>query len=151
MKVKGEGEQGKKFEFRVRVRERRMKESGVREVIEAVNAAKDEIIGEFHKVKPVKSLPMANRRGPKNTKMMKVERKILETYLEIDCHRDISSCTPADAHHIWNLPENKPDFSAAANRTDASRGYPDPVSLCNAVLYWHDKKILKRHSLSISK
>ena len=57
----------------------------------------------------------------------------------------------ADAHHIWNLPENKPEFSAAANRTDASRGYPDPVSLCNAVLYWHDKKILKRHSLSISK
>ena len=43
MKVKGEGEQGKKFEFRVRVRERRMKESGVREVIEAVNAAKDEM------------------------------------------------------------------------------------------------------------
>ena len=42
-----------------------MKESGVREVIEAVNAAKDEIIGEFHKVKPVKSLPMANHRGPR--------------------------------------------------------------------------------------
>ena len=127
------------------------KRSGVKEVIEAVNAAKDEIIGEFHKVKPAKPTPMTTRRGPKNTKMMKVERKILETYLEIDCHRDISSCTPADAHYVWNLPEHKPDFDAAANRTDTRRGYPDPVSLCNAVLYWHDKKILKRHSLSISK
>ena len=85
----------------------RMKESGVREVIEAVNAAKDEIIGEFHKVRPAKPLPTSNRRGPKNTKMMKIERKILETYLEIDCHRDISSCTPADAHHVWNLPEKQ--------------------------------------------
>ena len=129
----------------------RMKESGVKEVIEAVNAAKDEIIGEFHKVKPAKPLPMTNRRGPKNTKMMKIERKILETYLEIDCHRDISSCTPADAHHVWNLPENRDDFNAAASRTDTSRGYPDSVSLSNAVLYWHDKKILKRHALSISK
>ena len=83
--------------------------------------------------------------------MMKIERKILETYLEIDCHRTVASCTPADALYVWNLPENKDLFNSAASRNDSSRGYPDPPSLSNAVLYWHDKKILKRYSLSNSK
>ena len=128
-----------------------MKDADVDKVIKAVKAAKDEIIDEFHQVKPVKPLPPSGRRGPKNTRMMKVERKILEEYLEIDCHRDVSSCTVADAFHAWNLPENKDDFDRAAKRTDESRGYPDPTALCNGVLYWNDKKILKRHDLAISK
>ena len=87
-----------------------------------------------------KAVSAPRRRGPKNTRMMKVERLAVETYLEVDCHRTIDTCSQTDAFVVWNRPENKSAFDAAANRNDICRGYSDYKALCTGVLYWHEKR-----------
>ena len=82
-------------------------------------------------------------RGPKNTRMMKVERKEVECYLEIDCHRTVDSCTPEDCLHVWNLPGNKASFDRAARQNDLTRGYSDYLALYHAVIYYNERKILQ--------
>ena len=93
---------------------------------------------------PKGSASTPKTRGPKNTKMMKIERQTLIDYLEVECHRDVMSCTPADAKFVWERKENKQLFEDAAHRTDDQRGYLDFTVLRNADLYWHDKQLLTR-------
>lgn len=113
-----------------------------------ISAAKDEIIAEIRKDKrgrgrPPKSDKSPQSRGPKNTRMMKVERKEVITYLEIDCHRTVESCTPADCLHVWNRPENKPSFDYAAKQHDATRGYADYNALYAGIVYYREQEILR--------
>ena len=111
-------------------------------------AAKDEIIAEIRKDKRSRGRPKnaasepPRSRGPKNTRMMKVERKEVITYLEIECHRTIDSCTPADCLHVWNRTENKESFDRAAKQQDSTRGYSDYNALYAGIIYYHEKKIL---------
>ena len=115
---------------------------------EHITAAKDEIIAEIRKDKVERGQPSKNtqtisrRRGPQNTRMMKVERREVVTYLEIDCHRTVDSCTPADCLHVWNLPENKSAFDRASHRSDSARGYADYNALYAGVMHYHEKDIL---------
>lgn len=113
-----------------------------------ISAAKDEIIAEIRKDKrgrgrPPKSDKPPQPRGPKNTRMMKVERKEVITYLEIDCHRTVDSCTPADCLHVWNRPENKPSFDYAAKQHDSTRGYADYNALYAGIVYYREQEILR--------
>lgn len=116
-------------------------------IAKTVNQAKGEIIDEFHKVKGKSGRPTTKSgtsRGPKNTQMMKIERQAVEEYLEVECHRPIYTCQQGDAYKVWNMPDNKDAFDAAAIRKDSRRGYPDYIALANAVLYWHEKQVLKK-------
>lgn len=126
-----------------------MNESSLKShITSTITVAKNEIIAEIRsgRGKPGRPSSVAHiKRGPKNTRMMKIERKAVEIYLEVDCHRTIDSCTVNDAYTVWHLPENNVTFSAAAKRNDSSRGYPNWESLCNGVIYWHEQKILKKH------
>ena len=89
--------------------------------------------------------PSARSRGPKNTAMMKFERRAVETYLEVECHRSVGSCTNQDAAHVWNLPENRATFNAAAARKDERRGYPSPTALRNAVAKCFERKKARKN------
>lgn len=93
--------------------------------------------------RPVKSDKSPQPRGPKNTRMMKVERKEVITYLEIDCHRTVDSCTLGDCTYVWNRPENKTIFDRAASAADSTRGYPNPAALCNAIIYHNNLAVLR--------
>lgn len=85
------------------------------------------------------------KRGPQNTRMMKVERAAVVAYLEIEQHRFPDSCTPQDAFIVWNRPENKAIFDAASKRDDKNRGYGDFTSLSIAVVYYAKQAFLKSH------
>ena len=119
------------------------------DIKEHITAAKDEIIAEIRKDKRSRGRPknaaseLPRSRGPKNTRMMKVERKEVITYLEIECHRTIDSCTLSDCTYVWNRPENKTLFNRAATATDSTRGYPNPAALCSAITYHHNLDILR--------
>lgn len=73
------------------------------------------------------------KRGPNDTRMMKIQRATVITYLEVACHRHPSEVTDEDVFHCWNNPENKAAWDAAAKRTDGGRGYKSPHSLCLAI------------------
>lgn len=118
------------------------------ELKDHITAAKEEIIAKCSKDKrgpgrPSKTDKPSQVRGPKNTRMMKVERKEVITYLEIECHRTVDSCTPTDCLHVWNLPENKPSFDYAAKQRDATRGYTDYTALYAGILYYREQEILR--------
>lgn len=85
------------------------------------------------------------KRGPQNTRMMKVERAAVVAYLEVEQHRFPDSCTPQDAFVVWNRPENKDAFDSAAKRNDRSRGYGDYTALSVAVVYYAKQAFLKSH------
>lgn len=99
----------------------------------------------MHQRKPGRPPKNPQKRGPQNTRMMKVERAAVVAYLEVEQHRFPDSCTPQDAMIVWNRPENKAIFDAAAKRNDQYRGYGDFTSLSIAVVYYAKQAFLKSH------
>lgn len=99
----------------------------------SISAAKDEIIDTLS---PARTAPSRQNRGPKNTRFMSMQRTAVRMYVEIECHRHISSVTVADCHHVWHLTENEETWNERAKRNDIRRGYPNTESLRAGVVYW---------------
>lgn len=113
---------------------RKEKTSGETQIIlNHVTAAKDEIIEAFENKRGRPTKTNGTRRGPKDTRMMKIQRTVLVTYVTVERHKAIAEVTLSDAFHVWNLPENKDAWNEAAARRDIRRGYKDYTSLYASV------------------
>jgi len=131
-------------------KETKTKRNDTEKILTHITDSKDEIlkaiqgnpesIGRPHKTKTT--------RGPKETRMMKIQRTALITYIMVEKHKSILDVTLADAYHVWNDAENVDAWNEAAKRKDFRRGYKETSSLYSAVKAIAEKRKLKLSQIS---
>jgi len=125
------------------------KRNDTEKILTHITDSKDEILNAI-RCRPEKiGRPFAQtkaKRGPKDTRMMKIQRTALVVYVTVELHKNILDTTLADAYHVWNDPENVDAWNEAAKRKDVRRGYKDYATLYGVV-----KALAQKHKLNIAK
>jgi len=126
------------------------KQNDTERILTHITDSKDEILKAIREQPNNIGRPGKNTttRGPKETRLMKIQRTALITYVMIEKHKSILDVTLADAYHVWNDAENVDAWNDAAKRKDLRRGYKDHTSLYSAVKAIAEKRKLKLPQIS---